>query len=99
MGDRRKSTWAILEKYFAKNEIVFLSKYDLKLKFRLNELQSISYIFKIFSPRVDSLTPTLSGFEILNDANLTIQNWQLTRLFASIFHYPNFSEEHKKKLL
>ena len=32
------------------------------------------------------LTFTLSGFEILNDASLIIQNFQLSRLLVNIFY-------------
>ena len=40
------------------------------------------------------LTPTLSGFEILNNATLIFQKWLVTRLFANIFHYFDFSEKY-----
>ena len=42
----------------------------------------------------DTLTRTLSGFEILNNANLIFQKWLVSRHFANIFHYLNFSEEY-----
>ena len=41
------------------------------------------------------LTHRLSGFEILNNATLIFQKWLVSRIFANIFHYLNFSEEHK----
>ena len=43
-----------------------------------------------------NLTPTLSWFEILNDATVIIQNWMVWRFSANIFHYWNLAEEHKK---
>ena len=42
-------------------------------------------------------TPTLSGFEILNDATLINRNLLVSRLFANIFHRLNFTEEHKRQ--
>ena len=47
----------------------------------LNVFSSAFHTLRCFS----MLTPTLSGFEILNDATLIIQNWLLSRLFANIF--------------
>ena len=41
-----------------------------------------------------ALTRRLSGFEILNNASLIFQNWLVSRHFANIFHYLNFSEEY-----
>ena len=47
-------------------------------------------------PKLQSwLTPTLSGFEIFNDATLIIQNWLLSRIFVNILHHPNFIEDYK----
>ena len=40
------------------------------------------------------LTRRLSGFEILNNATLIFQKWLVSRHFANIFHYLNFSEEY-----
>ena len=40
------------------------------------------------------LTRRLSGFEILNNATLIFQKWLVSRHFAIIFHYLNFSEEY-----
>ena len=40
------------------------------------------------------LTRMLSGFEILNNATLILQKWLVSRHFANIFHYLNFSEEY-----
>ena len=40
------------------------------------------------------LTRRLSGFEILNNATLIFQKRLVSRLFANIFHYLNFSEEY-----
>ena len=44
---------------------------------------------------LENLTPALSGFNILNDAKLIIQNRLLSKLFQNIFHQTNFIEEHK----
>ena len=41
-----------------------------------------------------SLTRRLSAFEILNNATLIFQKWLISRHFANIFHYLNFSEEY-----
>ena len=41
------------------------------------------------------LTLTLSGFEILNDVTLSIQNLQFSRFFANIFHHLNFVKKTK----
>ena len=41
---------------------------------------------------LENLTPTLSGFKILNDAKLIIQNRLLSKLFQNIFHQTNFIE-------
>ena len=38
------------------------------------------------------LTPTLSGFEIFNDATLIIRNWLFFELFVVIFHYQNIND-------
>jgi len=48
-----------------------------------------SFVFKNFI-----LTRKLSGFEILNNATLIFQKWLVSRHFANIFHYLNFSEEY-----
>ena len=40
------------------------------------------------------LTRRLSEFKILNNATLICQKWLLSRHFANIFHYLNFSEEY-----
>ena len=40
------------------------------------------------------LTRRLSGFEILNNAILIFQKWLVSRIFANICHYLNFSEEY-----
>ena len=40
------------------------------------------------------LTRTLAGFEFLNNATLIFQKWLVSRHFANIFHYLNFSEEY-----
>jgi len=40
------------------------------------------------------LTRRLSGFEILNNVTLIFQKWLVSRHFANIFHYLNFSEEY-----
>ena len=40
------------------------------------------------------LTRRLSGFEILNNATLIFQKWLVSRHFANVFHYLNFSEEY-----
>ena len=42
-----------------------------------------------------SLTSRLSGFEVLNDQTVTIQNWLVFKLFANIFYHLNFAEENK----
>ena len=39
----------------------------------------------------------LSGFEILSNAVLIIQNSLVSRLFTKIFHNQNFYEKHKWK--
>ena len=53
-----------------------------------------SLVHNISSDRLKNateiLTPTLSGFEILNDAILKIQNEIVCRLLAKIFYCPNF---------
>ena len=41
-----------------------------------------------------SLTRRLSGFDILNNAISIFQKWLVSRHFANIFHYLNFSEEY-----
>ena len=38
------------------------------------------------SCRSHLLTPTLSGFEILNDSTLIFKNWRSSRLFINIFY-------------
>ena len=37
------------------------------------------------------VTPTLSGFEILNDATVIIQDW----LVSKCFYDPNFAQDYK----
>ena len=41
------------------------------------------------------LTPTLTGFEILNDLISIFLNWLVSRLFENIFHHLNFAEDRK----
>ena len=53
----------------------------------------ISYIIQI-SRHYLCLTRTLSAFEILNNATVIFQKWLVSRHFANIFHYLNFSEEY-----
>ena len=48
----------------------------------------------ITNPSFLSLTRTLAGFEILNNATLIFQKWLVSRHFANIFPYLNFSEEY-----
>ena len=42
-----------------------------------------------------NLTPTFSGFEILNDVTQIIQNWLDSRLFANIFYNLKLAKEPK----
>ena len=56
------------------------------LKFFLEIFQIKNKIFK--------LNRMLSGFEILNIATLISQKRLVSRHFANIFHYLNFSEEY-----
>ena len=45
--------------------------------------------------RRSHFNPMLSAFEILNNATIIIQNWLVSRFFASIFQYLNFTEKHE----
>ena len=40
------------------------------------------------------INPQAVGIEILKNATLIIQKWLVSRAFANIFHYLNFSEEY-----
>ena len=50
--------------------------------------------FDLFPSISLSLTRRLSGFEILNNAISIFQKWLVTRHFANILHYLNFSGEY-----
>ena len=52
------------------------------------------YMAFFFQSRFWFLTRRLSGFEILNNPTLILQKWLVSRHFANIFHYLNFSEEY-----
>ena len=57
-----------------------------------NDVISTEKYLKNFRPKLFIfLTPTLSVFQILNDASEKIQNWPVFRLFANLFHYLNFA--------
>ena len=47
-----------------------------------------------FTSSFKHLTPRLSEFEILNNANLIFQNRPISRLFTNLFYNLDFAEEH-----
>ena len=53
-----------------------------------------SFDLYFFAEHFCFVTRRLSGFEILNNATLIFQKWLVSRHFANIFHYLNFSEEY-----
>ena len=62
---------------------------------RLNQLMETYDTFRGENKKKLLLTFALSGFIILNDATLIIQNRLVFRLFSNIFHHLNFPEEHE----
>ena len=63
----------------------------------LNELETVMKTLGHCPPRSVNkfhLTRRLAGFEILNNATLIFQKLFVSRHFANIFHYLNFSEEY-----
>ena len=48
-------------------------------------------LFTISGRYYNPFTPTLAGFEILNDATLIIQNWPFSRVFPNIIDYLKFA--------
>ena len=52
------------------------------------------YFGIFFGKNFEKLTRRLSGFKIYNNATSIFQKWLVSRHFANIFHYLNFSEEY-----
>ena len=70
--------------YYNFRVIVFRTK----LETRQNKLMGGTNLVEFI------LTRRLSGFKILYNATLIFQKWHVSRHFANIFHYLNFSEEY-----
>ena len=85
----RQSIFNFLIRLFLPPALIF-TKADVKIFSLLLKVKNtqISFCLKYFPTR------RLSGFEILNNATLIFQEWLVTRHFANIFHYLNFSEEY-----
>ena len=88
---RFKLSWKICLKVRCLKRILSLKIVlkNLSLKILSLKIVSENFVFKNFI-----LTRRLSGFEILNNASSIFQKWLVTRHFANIFHYLNFSEEY-----
>ena len=60
--------------------------------FSFTKIYCASFLGRYFI--LQSLTPRLSGFAILKDTTLIIQNWLVSRIFANISQDLNYAEEH-----
>ena len=59
-------------------------------------LGSSGTVHKLFIQIIEKyFNPMLLEFESLNDATLKIEKWLVSKLFANIFHHPNFSDVYK----
>ena len=94
-------TWNPEESSFwIKSMELFFSSFDRELlknafiSFSLWLIPWTIYFKIIIYFKIYILTRRLSGFEILNNETLIFQKWLISRHFANIFHYLNFSEEY-----